>query len=239
MEYETVGVDTYDGLKDDAYVILNEASSLSPSKSPLNINVSDILHFFCNEYSIQLIGFTSESNTYKSKLLSDGHFITLENVENVDSVFTKAVDGFTVKKNSNYVIELNCDLPISRFTFTLLHELAHIKFHLNSKNTRLFKFNSKPGVNASNNKFENEANYIASTLFVPDEKLKYFFTNRYSYQEILDKTGMSNKALFNRIKNWLMYTIKMAPGVVLTLLWGYRDSDNGLTEFLCKNYYHC
>jgi len=239
LEYETVDVDTYDGLKDDAYVILNEASSLYPSKSPLNISVSDILHFFCNEYSIQFIGFSSESNTYRSKLLSDGHFVTLENVKNVDSIFTKTVDGFTVKKNSSYVIELNCDLPISRFTFTLLHELAHIKFHLNGKNTRLFKFNSKSGVNASNNKFENEANYIASTLFVSDEKLKYFFTNRYSYQEILDKTGMSNKALFNRIKNWLMYTIKMYPHSALTLLWEYRGSDPLLVEFLCKNYYYC
>lgn len=236
MEYSVVESSTYEDLENSANIIINDVCDYY-DLTKLTISVEDIYNYFISNYPIEMIGFTSCGKTYKSKLLSDNSYVNLLCVESVDPIFTKNVDGFTVKRKDKYVIELNCDLPISRFTYTLLHELAHVRFHLFNVNDRLFKLNSQVNANALDSKLEIEANYIASLLFIPDEQMKEYFCHDYSYQQILNETGMSNKALFNRLKNFLRYSIQVNPVLIISWIENYRNGDIFLPKFLKKNYY--
>ncbi|NLN47678.1 MAG: ImmA/IrrE family metallo-endopeptidase [Clostridiales bacterium] len=78
--------------------------------------------------------------------------------------------GFAMIKDGDRIIFSNSSLILSREIFTIAHEIGHQKLHLSETDKIFIKdidFDEK-------NEFEYEANYFASCLLMPEEKVRNF-----------------------------------------------------------------
>ena len=80
--------------------------------------------------------------------------------------------GFTVKKDSDTVIFTNSSSRLSRELFTLAHEIGHSVLHLSSDHSFIDNRVTISGV--STDLYEQEANYFAACLLMPDEDVHRF-----------------------------------------------------------------
>ncbi|MCC8103548.1 MAG: ImmA/IrrE family metallo-endopeptidase [Clostridiales bacterium] len=81
--------------------------------------------------------------------------------------------GFTVKKDQDIVIFTNSNLRLSREIFTLAHEIGHAVLHME---TELSFIDDKITIaDRSTDEREQEANYFAACLLMPDDEVDRFF----------------------------------------------------------------
>ena len=76
--------------------------------------------------------------------------------------------------------------------------------------------------------FEDEANIVASILYLPDETIVDLITKGYSYNEIQKQVKISKTALFNRLRNFLIYkniTPYEATNIVTTFRNGAQNKN--------------
>lgn len=73
---------------------------------------------------------------------------------------------------------------------------------------------------------EDEANYVASILLFPNEVLINLISRGYTYREILLEGKVSSTAIFNRLRNMLLYSMKLSKNTVYMLLKKYRESND-------------
>ncbi|WP_455486279.1 ImmA/IrrE family metallo-endopeptidase [Gemella sp.] len=111
--------------------------------------------------------------------------------------------------------------------FTILHELSHIHCHIhNQYNQRLLVSLNSEDYPTELKLLEDEANYVASILLFPNEVLINLISRGYTYREILLEGKVSSTAIFNRLRNMLLYSMKLSKNTVYMLLKKYRESND-------------
>ena len=81
--------------------------------------------------------------------------------------------GFALKRDNDIVIFTNTSSRLSREIFTLAHELGHVILHLD--NAASFIDNSVTTSGRTTDSIEQEANYFAASLLMPDDEVRKFF----------------------------------------------------------------
>lgn len=149
-------------------------------------------------------------------------------VQYVDMEFIESCSGMVIPKNNKYIVMINYEIQnIKRVTFTILHELSHIHCHIhNQYNQRLLVSLNSEDYPTELKLLEDEANYVASILLFPNEVLIDLISRGYTYREILLERKVSSTALFNRLRNMLLYSMKLSKNTVYMLLKKYRESND-------------
>ncbi|SEM24781.1 Zn-dependent peptidase ImmA, M78 family [Butyrivibrio sp. ob235] len=80
--------------------------------------------------------------------------------------------GFAMSKEDDVVIFTNSSSRLSREIFTLAHEIGHVVLHFNSD--KKFVDDSSTIFSSSEDDREQEANYFAACLLMPEDKIKKY-----------------------------------------------------------------
>ena len=80
--------------------------------------------------------------------------------------------GLVLRKDNDIVIFINSSSRLSREIFTLAHEIGHIILHIDTENT--FIDNQKTITDGSKDEKEQEANYFAACLLMPEDEVDRF-----------------------------------------------------------------
>ena len=80
--------------------------------------------------------------------------------------------GFVMKKDNDMIIFTNTSCRLSREIFTLAHEIGHVQLHMEKAVS--FIDNTITIAGRSNEEIEQEANYFASCLLMPDDEVDKF-----------------------------------------------------------------
>ena len=80
--------------------------------------------------------------------------------------------GFVMKKDNDIVIFTNTCSRLAREIFTLAHEIGHVVLHLERANSFIDDAITIAG--RSTNEKEQEANYFASCLLMPEDEVDKF-----------------------------------------------------------------
>lgn len=82
--------------------------------------------------------------------------------------------GFTVKKDGDIIIYTNSSARLSREIFTLAHEIGHAILHMGEVNS--FVDNGSTLSDYITDEKEQEANYFAACLLMPEDAIVKFFS---------------------------------------------------------------
>ena len=80
--------------------------------------------------------------------------------------------GFTLKRDNDTIIFTNTSIRLSREIFTLAHEIGHAVLHFESMDA--FFENNSTVADLDTDEKEQEANYFAACLLMPQEKVEGF-----------------------------------------------------------------
>ena len=80
--------------------------------------------------------------------------------------------GFSLKKDNDVIIFTNSCSRLSREIFTLAHEIGHVMLHFNDEPSFVDNNHSISGYDSNEN--EQEANYFAACLLMPEEVINRF-----------------------------------------------------------------
>ncbi|MEC3942412.1 ImmA/IrrE family metallo-endopeptidase [Enterococcus mundtii] len=224
--YEYREIDSYDYklYSENAHSLLLVISDWA--ETPISeITYFQIVEFFVEHFEIEIIFFDSAQCPFESPY----HFFN-NKIYEVSSVFKKRVSGFTVTDGRSYKIFLQKYRNRQRIVFTLLHELVHIYFHCSDNSyTQIFASMDVDGHYPDEIlPFEDEANVIASILYLNNEKLVEYFDEGLSFDLILVNHCISKRALHNRINNFLIYDLGLNPKVAFfNYLKPYREEVYG------------
>ncbi|BBM14675.1 ImmA/IrrE family metallo-endopeptidase [Enterococcus mundtii] len=224
FEYRKLDASNYLSYSENALSLLTIISEWA--EMPISeITYFNVIDFFVMHFEIEIVFFDSSSGTYKSI-----YDCFNPEVLEVDATFYKHVSGFTVTNGSSFKIFLHKYRNKHRIIFTLLHELAHIYFHC-SDNSYMQIFASMDVRSHYPDEilpFEDEANVIASILYLNNEKLVEYLDDGSSFDLILAKHCISRRALHNRIKNYLIYDLGLNHDVAISkYLVPYRSEVYG------------
>ncbi|MDB1690080.1 ImmA/IrrE family metallo-endopeptidase [Enterococcus casseliflavus] len=231
-EYREIDYLDYNLYSTHAYDLLNSISDWA--QTPISeITYLTIIDYFSNKFDIEVVYFDNKPCPINSK----HDFIHPEVIE-VTKAFSKRVSGFTVSSasGSRFKLFLRKYNSKQRMIFTLLHELVHIYFHCSDRDyMQIFASVDVDGFYPDEIlPFEDEANVIASILYLNNEKLIEYLDEGLSFDRILVKHCISRKALHNRINNYLIYDVGLNPKVAFfNYLLPYKDEvygNDGITH---------
>lgn len=197
----------------------------------LQVTFDKVIEFFEKEFNILFIYLDSKTACGDSCFMK--HNYTRNNqIKHYNHIFCEFCTGMTYHDSSfdRYVVYINNDVPKSRMIFTILHELVHIYFHIQNKLYDTI-FISKYAFNDSSSypkaviPFENEANTIASILFINDSILMDYIKDLKSFKEIMELTNISQSALHNRLMNFLIYNLGLSEKYALGLVIDYKKNN--------------
>lgn len=80
--------------------------------------------------------------------------------------------GFAVRKDGDIVIYTNSSVRLSREIFTLAHEIGHVVLHMEEASS--FIDNGSTLSDYSTDEKEQEANYFAACLLMPEDEIRRF-----------------------------------------------------------------
>lgn len=147
----------------------------------------------------------------------------------LDSVIVDNVAGTTIKIKDKYVLFINQNAPKSRVIFSILHEIVHLYFHSHIEKVRnaFASLNTKTLFYEDDTiEYEDEANVIASILFLPDERLYDLIKiQKLNFEEICLKENISKTALHNRIKNYLIYNCNCVHYYATSIVLQFRNGN--------------
>lgn len=199
-------------------------------------NYNIYFHYLAYDYALDFWADTDITEIEASQ--ADVKFpdiVSSATIEYVDCVFLSKCSGLTIPFDDKYFVSINQhNVPKSRVIFTILHELSHIYCHLENKDKKRV-YVSLAGDHLSKYPkeiipFEDEANTVASLLFLNDKRLEKYLKNEMQFKEILKESGMSESALHNRIKNYFMYNLDFLECELLGMLLNYREGDDELLK---------
>ena len=81
--------------------------------------------------------------------------------------------GFALKRDGDIIIFTNTSIRLSREIFTLAHEIGHVVLHMENETSFVDDDCTLSGRNAD--VMEQEANYFAACLLMPDDEVGKFF----------------------------------------------------------------
>ncbi|HEM5553923.1 TPA: ImmA/IrrE family metallo-endopeptidase [Streptococcus suis] len=200
------------------------------------INFHHVIDFFETNFKIMFVYFESDLmyKWFPSKKPEIKYNLTRQNeLKLVDNTFCSVCSGMTIPdaETGKYVVYINQDVNKSRVMFTILHELTHIYCHLMdsvyekvlvSKTTSTYSDSYPPEIAP----LEDEANAIASILFLNDDRLLKYIKSGIAFEELKEKTQMSQTALHNRLMNFLMYNCNCQEYYALSIVMGYRNDED-------------
>ena len=224
-EYNIVSQDKYLQYRQKAYEILGEIG-LPPNL----ITYKHIINHFKKKYNIKFVLFDLENPEVEIQPKINNYFAKLLNtnkIQGVDMEFIKKCSGMIIPNKDKYVIMINQSSGyIKRIIFTVLHELSHIHCHLQGTINRIFmSLNNEMIVRdypTELQSFEDEANIVASILYLPDEAIVDLITKGYNYHDIQEEIKISNTALFNRLRNFLIYN-NIQPYKATNIVTNFRN----------------
>lgn len=192
-----------------------------------------IIEFFEANFNIRFVYFESDlmykwfpdkKQTIKYRLTSKS------TLSLVDSSFCNVCSGMTIPdfETQRFIVYINQDVVKSRVMFTILHELVHIYFHLMSSVYDKVLV-SKTSSNYSDSypeeiaPLEDEANIIASILFLNDQKLLNYINIGTTFEQLIEASQMSKSALHNRLMNFLIYNCHCEEYYALSIVQAYKN----------------
>ena len=207
-EYNFVDTRRYSLYRQKAYEVLNDIG-LPPNL----ITYKHVIDYFRKKYNIKFVLFDIEYPEFgiKPELnKSFGRLLHTEEVQGVNMEFINKCSGMIIPKDDRYVIMINQSPGyLERVIFTVLHELSHIYCHLQGNYPRMFMSFNNEGAEKEYplemQPFEDEANVVASIMYLPDEVIVDLILTGYTYQGMQKEVKISNTALFNRLRNFLIY----------------------------------
>jgi Zn-dependent peptidase ImmA (M78 family) len=108
------------------------------------------------------------------------------------------ISGAYEKKDKT--IYIADDETPNRKAFTIAHELGHYFLHEKKKND-LFYRTQILNITDEDKKEEQEANWFAATLLMPEPQLKHYFKITQDVGELAVVFGVSSTAVYYRLKN--------------------------------------
>ena len=206
-----------------------------------NVHISQItfdliIEFFETKFNILFVYFEADL-MYKwlsNKKQEVKYNLTSKNsLSLVDFSFCNVCSGMTIPdfERNRFIVYINQDVVKSRVMFTILHELTHIYFHLMSSVYDKVLV-SKTSSNYSDSypteiaPLEDEANTIASILFLNDYKLLEYINSGLTFKQLIDLSQMSKPALHNRLMNFLMYNCSCQEYYALSIVQGYKNDED-------------
>lgn len=206
-----------------------------------DINISQItfgliIEFFETKFNILFVYFEADlmykwfptkKQEFKYNLTSNNSLML------VDFSFCNVCSGMTIPdfESNRFVVYINQDVIKARVMFTILHELSHIYCHLmSSVYDKVLA--SKTSSNYSDSypseiaPLEDEANIIASILFLNDQRLLEYISSGPTFQQLISLSQMSKPALHNRLMNFLMYNCSCQEYYALSIVQGYKNDED-------------
>lgn len=121
-----------------------------------------------------------------------------------------SVLGFTIKKDTDLVVFTNTCSRLSREIFTLAHEIGHINLHMVDSNE--FIDNTSTISDGNVDEKEQEANYFAACLLMPEEEVEKFLAleiasleqngmTAFDIARIMSEFSVSFDMALNRLEN--------------------------------------
>lgn len=232
--YKRPTKENYKQYHKNAYHLLSDiAEFFKVDYSQLTFDM--IVEFFEDKFNLLFIYFEPNLmyNWFPKKKQELKFELTTNNLlKLVDYNFCSVCSGMTIPDltNNRYVIYINQDVVKSRVMFTILHELSHIYYHLNENNyikVLASKTNSKYSESYPPEilPLEEEANTIASILFLNDHLLLKYIGQGLTFQQIKDISEMSGTALHNRFMNFLMYNFSCTEYYALSIIQSFKKGE--------------
>src|SRR5699024_1892889 len=177
------------------------------------ISYHDVIRYFVEFQLVRYI-FFEENTIFDSPINARKLGTPVTEFKMVDPVFSNCVCGFTVPTEQTSIVFLNGSLHYPRLVFTALHELSHV-FRFRSNPTYLKAF-AKLNPDDPSSKypkdllpFEDSANVMASNFLLNSDALTFDIRNQATFIDLEKKYVISEKALHNRIHDYLTHTLHM------------------------------
>lgn len=211
FEYRQIDSSDYSLYRENANYLLDLISDWA--NIPLSeITYNEVIDFFIEKFDIEIVYFDK-----KEEWLRNQPSYVFEQQIEVAPTFAKRVSGFTATDGNRFKIFLQKYTKEQRIIYTLLHELVHIYFHCT--NTNYMQIFASIEVDEHYPEailpFEDEANVIASFLYLNETKLIEYLEEGCSFDMILSRHNISRRALHNRLNNYLIYSLELNPQVAL------------------------
>lgn len=211
FEYRQIDSSDFSLYRENANYLLGLISDWA-NVSLSEITYEEVIDFFIQKFDIEIVYFDKKEDWFCDHF----PYVYKHQIE-VTKTFAKRVSGFTVASGNNFKIFLQNFTNRQRIIYTLLHELVHIYFHCTNKN--YMQIFASMEVDEHYPKeiipFEDEANVIASFLYLNETKLIEYLEEGCSFDLILSRHNISRRALHNRLNNYLVYTLELNPQVAL------------------------
>lgn len=229
FEYRQVGHINYLNYKRKANSLL-DVISVWANLPVTEITFIEVINYFTEKFDIEIVYFESHEELLNTRFEFVNNY-----ARGVSPVFLERVSGFTIKEvgRDSYKVFIQRFQNFQRLVFTILHEFAHIQFHI--KNERYSQLVSTVEIDGEYPPellpFEDEANVIASILYLNDLKLFEYLQSGNPFDVIVSKHRMSRKALHCRLLNYLIYDLNVSPNYALHhYLLPYRNEAFGAKE---------
>ncbi|MCI1986419.1 MAG: ImmA/IrrE family metallo-endopeptidase [Lactobacillus sp.] len=221
QEIEPVTVDEYQEYHQKADDLMRLVC-LSETINPEWVSVRNIVQYFQSSYPIAYIAYSRgmAPNLHKS-------IVTFDDVRIIDPAFTEGTDGFTTLLPDDLnVTFINVDKPITRITYSILHELMHVAFHFSDPTiAELFRGRDPfAPYTPEQRHYEREAGYLAGMMLMTDNQLSTAISSGKTFDRICHDYGISRSALHNRIFGWLSYTMQYNQALSAVLNYGRGDA---------------
>lgn len=243
LEYRKIDTLTYKKYQKSANEIIKKVCDyfiIDESK----LGYQHIIKYFENEYNLHfhylMYNFFTEffdDATSFSPTKSDIKYpglLSNPTISTAELEILSKCSGMTIPSGDKYLVMINqYDVPKSRVIFTILHELSHIFCHLENSSKKQLYVSLTEGADLDSYPdeiipFEDEANTVASILFLTKAKLEKAFENNRTYAELIKLSGMSSPALHNRIMNYLMHDVGMSEYNSLRYTLDYREGGEAI-----------
>lgn len=229
--------------KETAYQILNRVAAFS--KLPLSdLSYSHIISYFEEHYPIifNFYDFDEFGAFYpelppalpSNKEIKFKNLVKRKSFTYQSKYICENCAGMTYPdtERNRYVVSISQRKATKgRIIFTILHELSHIFCHLaHSQNSSIYLSlatdkmigNYPPDLLA----LEQEADTVASLLYLPDEKLGKAIQFGKSFADLQTETDISTPALHNRLMDYLTHTVGYSNSYSLKFVMDYRKGGD-------------
>ncbi|MGI1836449.1 ImmA/IrrE family metallo-endopeptidase [Lactococcus garvieae] len=233
-EFILVPRDRYSEYLKKANHILSEISIFN-NKKIIELGWKDVTSFFENKYDDLIICFFDDG-TYEYRNFDSGgpkypSIFNVANVKFLDEETVQDLSGMSLPEDEFISIMINQKPAKSRVIFTALHELVHSYYHIRNKNTKQYftllgeKIANTGHYPSNVQKFEDEANVIASILMLNQERLEKYFLDELSFYEIMNRTDMSESALISRLKNYFYNIHKINEFELASIVYPFKEGQ--------------
>lgn len=211
FEYRQIEASDYSLYRENANYLLSLISDWA-NISLSEITYEEVIDFFIEKFDIEIVYFDKKEDWF----YNHSPYVHEHQIE-VTKTFVKRVSGFTITNGKTFKIFLQNFTNRQRIIYTLLHELVHIFFHCTNDNyMQIFASMEVDGHYPKEIiPFEDEANVIASFLYLNETKLIEYLDEGCSFDMILSRHNISRRALHNRLNNYLIYSLELNPQVAL------------------------